>query len=44
MYKYNKSQLPPTFNDYFKLITAVHRSKLKVTLLHYQQHVPPLRK
>jgi len=24
MYKYNKSQLPATFNDYFKLITDVH--------------------
>ena len=31
IYKYNKSQLPATFNDYFKLITDVHQYNTRQT-------------
>jgi len=41
MYKYSKSQLPVTFNVYFKLVTNVHpcntrQTKPQVRNLHYQ--------
>jgi len=44
MYKYTTSQLPATFNNYFKLITDVHsytviQNKSKLDNLLYQKHV-----
>jgi len=42
MYKYATSQLPATFNSYFKLITDVHSyntRQVKTLQLPYQKHV-----